>query len=176
MFAGWSNLIRLLFPFKYPLKLDSLIWGGIHTNQCIWSGQASNSIISTPFHWHSFLFICPMSCLIFPYFTCLRYLGATTLWFMQFLVVWYTPCVDFQIVLLCLFARGWLDLLAWYHRSFFCSSAEASLNPPALLVVFVNQEKKTADTSLSAVFKRYRYSYGSSFSPLPSRASKWIKR
>ena len=118
MFACWSNLIRLLFPFKYPLKLDTLISGGIHTNQCIWSGQASASIISTPFHWHSFLFICPMSCLIFPYFTCLRYLGATTLWFMQFLVVWYTPCVDFQIVLLCLFARGWLDLLAWYHRSF----------------------------------------------------------
>ena len=90
--------------------------------------------------------------------------------------VWYTACVDFQIVLLCLFARGWLDLLAWYLRSFFCSTTEVSLDPPALLVVFVNQEKKTADTSLSAVFKRYRYSYGSSLSPLPSRASKWIKR
>ena len=141
MFACWSNLIRLLFPFKYPLKLDSLILGGIHTNQCIWSLLASASIFSTPFHWHSFLFICPMSCLIFPYFTCLRYLGATTLWFMQFLVVWYTPCVDFQIVLLCLFARGWLDPLAWYHRSFFCSTTEVSLDPPALLVVFVNQKE-----------------------------------
>ena len=177
MFACWSNLIRLLFPFKYPMKLDSLFLGSIDTNQCIWSGLASASIFSSPFHWHSFLFICPMSCLIFPYFTCLRYLGAYT--FVIHAIpgcVWYTACVDFHIDLLWLFARGWLDLLALDHRSFFCSSAEASLNPPALLVVFVNQEKKTADTSLSAVFKRYRYSYGSSFSPLPSRASKWIKR
>ena len=38
----------------------------IDTNKCIWSGQASASMISTPFHSHSFLIICPMSAFIFP--------------------------------------------------------------------------------------------------------------
>ena len=50
------------------------------------------------------------------------------------------------------FPRGWLDLLAWYHRSFFCSSAEPSLDPPAVLVVFVNPKKqKHSKTSASVV-------------------------
>ena len=30
-----SNIIRLLLPFKYPTKLETLIFGGISTNRCI---------------------------------------------------------------------------------------------------------------------------------------------
>ena len=42
------------------------IFGGIDTSKCMWSGQASASIISTPFHLHNFLIICPISPFIFP--------------------------------------------------------------------------------------------------------------
>ena len=142
MFACWSNLIRLLFPFKYPMKLDSLILGGIHTNQCIWSGQASNSIIFYAFPLTQFSFYLSYGLFDFPIFHLSTILRGN-----HFVIhaipgcVWYTPCVDFHIDLLCLFARGWLDLLAWYLRSFFCSTTEVSLDPPALLVVFVNQKE-----------------------------------
>jgi len=30
-------------------------------------------------YWHSFLIICPISCLIFPYMICLLYFGANTI-------------------------------------------------------------------------------------------------
>lgn len=62
-------------------------FGCMDTNICIWSGHASASNISTPFHSHNFLMICPMSPLLFPYITCLRYFRANTMWYLQFNVV-----------------------------------------------------------------------------------------
>ena len=41
------------------MKLDTESFGGIATSMCMWSGQTSASIISTPFHSHSFLKILP---------------------------------------------------------------------------------------------------------------------
>ena len=35
IFSHLSYIIRLLFPFKSPIKLDTLIFGGISTNICI---------------------------------------------------------------------------------------------------------------------------------------------
>ena len=71
-------------------------FGGMDTNICIWSGHASASNISTPFHSHNFPMICPMSPLIFSYITCLRYFRANTMWYLQFNVVCYTICVNFH--------------------------------------------------------------------------------
>ena len=31
----FSNIIKLLLPFRYPMKLDTAILGGISTNICI---------------------------------------------------------------------------------------------------------------------------------------------
>ncbi len=47
----------------------------------IWSGHALASIISTPFCWHSFRNITPISCFICPYISIRRYLGANTMWY-----------------------------------------------------------------------------------------------
>ena len=76
-----SKIIRLLFPFKYPINCATLILGGMLTNMCMWSGHASASRISTLFCSHSFLRIWPMSALIFPYISFLRYFGANTMVF-----------------------------------------------------------------------------------------------
>ncbi len=35
MFPHFSYIIRLLFPFRYPMKLDTLIFGGISINICM---------------------------------------------------------------------------------------------------------------------------------------------
>lgn len=34
-FAYLSNIVRELFPFKYPIKLSALICGGIYAGVCI---------------------------------------------------------------------------------------------------------------------------------------------
>ncbi|CAM5201147.1 hypothetical protein UACE39S_03815 [Ureibacillus acetophenoni] len=65
-FACRSNIIKLLLPFKYPTNEETLIFGGILTNICMWSLHAVASIISTPFLSHNCLRICPMSFLYFP--------------------------------------------------------------------------------------------------------------
>lgn len=43
-----SKIIRALFPFKYPINSDTLIFGGMLTQRCTWSGHTAPSIISTP--------------------------------------------------------------------------------------------------------------------------------
>ena len=55
------NIIKLLLPFKYPMKLDTEYLGGISTSIWMWSGYTSASIIFTFFHSHSFLSISPIS-------------------------------------------------------------------------------------------------------------------
>ena len=52
-----SYIISDLFPLRNPINCAILIYGGILTNICIWSGHASASIISTPFCSQSFLMI-----------------------------------------------------------------------------------------------------------------------
>jgi len=37
------------FTFQYPMYCATLICGGITTSMCIWFGQHSASMISTPF-------------------------------------------------------------------------------------------------------------------------------
>ncbi len=48
MFPYFWNIIRLLFPFRYPMKLLTLIFGGMLTSRCMWSGHTSPSTISLP--------------------------------------------------------------------------------------------------------------------------------
>ena len=43
-----SNIIRADFPFRYPIKLDIAIFGGMLTKICTWSGIKCPSSISTP--------------------------------------------------------------------------------------------------------------------------------
>ena len=80
-FACLSNIIKLLFPLRYPMICDTLYLGGILMSIWIWSGHACASIISTPFYSHNFLKICPISLLIWPYITILRYFGANAILF-----------------------------------------------------------------------------------------------
>ena len=85
-FAYFSNIIKLLFPFKYPITWATLYLGGIDNYICIWSGHASASIISIPLYWHNFLNITPISLFILPYITCLRYFGANTFVFCNYIL------------------------------------------------------------------------------------------
>lgn len=66
-FACLSKIIRLLFPFKYPITHVILYFGGKLISICMWSGHASASIISIPFCSYNCLSICPISLLICPY-------------------------------------------------------------------------------------------------------------
>lgn len=51
---------------------------------CIWSGHISPSMISTPFHSHNFLSISRISAHFSSKNTLRRYLGANTIWYLQF--------------------------------------------------------------------------------------------
>ena len=53
--------------------------GGILTSICIWSGHASASIFPTPFWFHNFLSIAPISFFILPYISFLLCFGAKTI-------------------------------------------------------------------------------------------------
>ena len=50
-----SNIIRELFPFKYPMICATLYLGGILMHIWIWSTRAFASTISIPLYSHSFL-------------------------------------------------------------------------------------------------------------------------
>lgn len=52
-----SNTSNALLPFKCPMNLEPIIWVGMLTRICMWSGHTSPSIISIPLHWHSCLSI-----------------------------------------------------------------------------------------------------------------------
>ena len=62
----WNCIIRLLLPFRYPIKLDTLIFGGISISICTWSGHTSAFMMFTPFQLHNCLKICPISSLLSP--------------------------------------------------------------------------------------------------------------
>ena len=52
--------IVLLFPFRYPINLDTAVFGGISTGMCRWSGHISAANIVISFHSHNFLLIAPI--------------------------------------------------------------------------------------------------------------------
>lgn len=54
------NIVPLL-PFRYPMKPDTAIFGGISSNMWIWSAHTSASTIPTPFHSHNCLSIFPIA-------------------------------------------------------------------------------------------------------------------
>jgi hypothetical protein len=53
--ACLPDMGRELFPFRQPMKLDTLILGGMPAGMCTWSGARRPSIIPAPFHWHGSL-------------------------------------------------------------------------------------------------------------------------
>ena len=128
MFPYFWNIIRLLFPFRYPMKLLTLIFGGILTSRCIWSGHTSPSIISTPFHWHNCRSISRISVRFSPKNTFLLYFGANTMWYLQFHVV-YCLALPYD-VLLVFFA--WLAGPAFTlsHQESFLLSYRLSFSEP----------------------------------------------
>src|SRR5699024_12797816 len=81
------KIIKLLFPFKYPINCDTLNFGGIMTNIWIWSLHAFASCISTFFLSQSSLIICPILFLYFPYIICLLYFGAKTRFYLLLICV-----------------------------------------------------------------------------------------
>ena len=78
-FACLSNIINPLFPFKYPIKLDTLIFGGILTSSCTCSGIICPSIISTPLYLHNCRKISLMLALYWLYIIFLLYFGVNTI-------------------------------------------------------------------------------------------------
>ena len=84
--AHFWYIMTLLFPFRNPMKIDILIFGGISTNMCTWSGHASAYKSFTPFRSHNCLSIFPISCLL--------YFGAKTMWHLQFHVVCDKVCME----------------------------------------------------------------------------------
>ena len=80
-FACLSNIISALLLLSLPINCDTLIYGGILTRRCMWSGHASPSIISTFISLHNFLIISMISWRTVLYITFLRYFGANTTWY-----------------------------------------------------------------------------------------------
>ena len=114
MFPHFWNIIKLLFPFKYPMNPATLILGGMLTYMCIWSGHTSPSMISAPFHWHNFLSISRISNLFSSKNTFRLYLGANTKWYLQFILY----------VLNCL--RWYLALALWYPPIVYLATDKSS--------------------------------------------------
>src|SRR5574344_402370 len=75
--------MRLVFPFRYPMNDDTLIFGGIRTSMWMWSGIAWASMISTPLYSQSRRMYFPMSVRNFAYIAFLRYFGVNTMWYLQ---------------------------------------------------------------------------------------------
>ena len=105
----------------------------------IWSGQASASIISISFCSHSLRSIWPISFLIWPYITILRYFGANTTWYWHLHVVWLklsTSLLFFISKTNLSVPRMWLaNPHSILRGGFSLSRAKAVFIPPAKLVV-----------------------------------------
>ena len=111
-FAWRSNIISALFPFRYPMKLDTLIFGGILTSIWTWSGIRCPSITSTPLYPHSSLRISPIDLRYWLYIIFRLYLGVNTMWYLHIHFV----CDK----LLCLFAMNTFPfcIVAWTSLSY----------------------------------------------------------
>ena len=82
-FECLSNIISKLFPFKYPMKYDTLYFGGVDTKICTWSTIKCPSIISTPLYLHNFVSIFPILLLYWLSITFHLYLGVNIIWFLH---------------------------------------------------------------------------------------------
>ena len=58
-----SHILASCLPLRNPIKLATLILGGISTSICMWSIHTSASIMFTPFHLHNSRRIAPISSL-----------------------------------------------------------------------------------------------------------------
>ena len=110
MFPHFWYMMTLLFPFKNPIKPDTLIFGGISTSMCTWSGHISASIIFTPFHSHNCLSIFPIASRFSLKNTFLRYFGANTIWYLQFHFVCDKLFMSFRLILNVLLLLFFLQL------------------------------------------------------------------
>ena len=131
MFPHFRNIIKLLFPFKYPMDPATLILGGMLTYMCIWSGHTSPSMISAPFHWHNFLSISRISNLFSSKNTFRLYLGANTMWYLQFHFVCaklftMLSCYCIMISSDCVFG-DWQVFFYCTQSEFFCLPHRLSL-------------------------------------------------
>ena len=76
-----SNIISADSPFKYPMKFDTLNFGGILTLKCTWSLHTAPSIISTFLYPQSVFMISRTSSRTRPYNALRRYFGINTIWY-----------------------------------------------------------------------------------------------
>ena len=74
-FGCLSYIMSVLFPFRYPIKLDIDIFGGIDTLICIWFTHTAPDIIFTPLYLHNIVIISLTSFLNCPYSTFFLYFG-----------------------------------------------------------------------------------------------------
>ena len=81
MFVKEEN--ALVFPFRYPMKLDTLILGGMLSTKCTWSLIIWPSRISTPLYRHNVLMISCKLSLYWLYITFRLYFGENTMWYLQ---------------------------------------------------------------------------------------------
>ena len=107
-----------LFPFKYSIKLDTLIFGGILISRCTWSDIICPSSISTPLYLHRVRIISCKSARYWLYMIFLLYFGTNTMWYLQTHLVWDKLFVWFAILFSFRVAID-LCILLYHIRRFF---------------------------------------------------------
>ena len=84
LFSGCrSNIIKALFPFRYPINCDTDNFGGILRHIWIWSTPMLPVTTSTSLYSHNFRSISPISFRNSLYSTFRRYFGMITMWYVQ---------------------------------------------------------------------------------------------
>ena len=120
-----SNIINALLPFRYPIKLAMLVFGGMLSKRCIWSGIICPSIISTLLYLHKVFIISCKSFRVWLYIIFLRYFGTITIWYLHNYFVCDKLFVLLAIkILLPWFSKTWTTLL-YYFGEFFCITTDA---------------------------------------------------
>lgn len=72
-----------LLPFRYPMRLGTLILGGMLTSMCTWSGIRCPSIVSAPFLWQRLLRVSPRPLRHRLQMAFLPCLGQDTMWYLH---------------------------------------------------------------------------------------------
>ena len=83
-----SNIINILFPFRYPIKFNTPIFSGMLISIYRWSFIKCPSIISTPLYSHNLLKIFPTLFLYWLYIIFRLYLGVNTICYLHIYLVW----------------------------------------------------------------------------------------
>jgi hypothetical protein len=89
-----------LLPFKYPIVIAMLYFGGTLNSMWMWSGIALPSTSSTSFCRHNSRSIFPISRRALPKNSFFRYFGKITTWYLQSHFTWAWLCQSFITVLL----------------------------------------------------------------------------